>query len=250
MGKIRKTLQRLVISMLVLTALIPQICQAEEKDVIDLAKEYFAQGDYEGGISLLEEAATEGNVQAAYDLGYYYQFGQYVEQDVERAATWYKMVAMEGYAEGLCALGKLYYEYGEGVQRNKLTAGILFQKAAYAGNIEAMSYLGMMYWNEETYEKAKEWYETVADMGSSAESGSLTEFYVSDAMYELGNMYRYGFGVEKNYVVAKEWYERAAEKDCGPAMYSLGSMYENGEGVEINTELAQEWYAKYAEAQG
>ena len=69
----------------------------------------------------------------------------------------------------------------------------------------------------------------------------------ADAMYELGESYNYGLGVEENGEQAVEWYRKAAELGHAGAMYGLGGCYYFGKGVEVNEEQAVEWYRKAAE---
>ena len=69
----------------------------------------------------------------------------------------------------------------------------------------------------------------------------------ADAMYELGESYNYGLGVEENEEQAVEWYRKAAELGHAGAMYGLGGCYYFGKGVEVNEEQAVEWYRKAAE---
>ena len=67
------------------------------------------------------------------------------------------------------------------------------------------------------------------------------------AMFNLGNCYKNGEGVEKNYEEAVKWYKKAAEKGNATAMCNLGNCYYNGNGVEKNDEEAVKWYKKAAE---
>lgn len=70
-----------------------------------------------------------------------------------------------------------------------------------------------------------------------------------DRMSDLGEMYRTGRGVKKDYEAAKEWCGKAAEKGSGAAMNSLGYMYESGELGEPNKSKkpVMKWYKKAAE---
>jgi hypothetical protein len=82
---------------------------------------------------------------------------------------------------------------------------------------------------------------------SSAELEKKAAAGDAEAMYRLGDTYRWGFGVEKNAEKASEWYTKAAEKGNAGAMDRLGGMYAEGQGVEKNAEKAVEWYTKAAE---
>jgi TPR repeat protein len=67
-------------------------------------------------------------------------------------------------------------------------------------------------------------------------------------MYNLGDCFENGKGVEQNSTKAVEWYTKAAEKGCSGAMSNLGYCFENGEGVEQNLAKAVEWYTKAQDA--
>ena len=86
---------------------------------------------------------------------------------------------------------------------------------------------------DQSYEKAKEYFEAAASRG-----------YV-DAQKCLGSMNRDGLGVDQNYEKAKEYFEAAASH--AEAQYNLGVLYANGQGVEESNETAREWWMKSAE---
>lgn len=61
----------------------------------------------------------------------------------------------------------------------------------------------------------------------------------AEVLYRLGQMYRNGWGVEKNLPKAAAWYQNAADQGHAPAMYNLAGMYHNGQGVtkDINAAI-------------
>jgi len=68
----------------------------------------------------------------------------------------------------------------------------------------------------------------------------------AEAQFNLGALYRVGKGVKKDSGLAAQWYERAAKKGYAAAQYSFGLMLENGRGVERDRAAAREWYIKAA----
>ncbi len=48
------------------------------------------------------------------------------------------------------------------------------------------------------------------------------------AMYNLGNLYYKGEGIEKNLEMAFHWYQKAAKKGYNVAQNNLAVLYENG----------------------
>lgn len=70
----------------------------------------------------------------------------------------------------------------------------------------------------------------------------------SDAMIELGNLYRHGEGVPKSAKRAFNLYMQAANLGNAHGMNLVGVLYSNGEGVKASDEKSYEWCRKAAEA--
>jgi hypothetical protein len=77
----------------------------------------------------------------------------------------------------------------------------------------------------------------------SAEKGNTV------AQNKLGNIYRYGYGVTKDYKKSFNWYKRSAEKGHPEGQYNLGLAYLFGYGVAIDNQKAYNWLLK-ADKQG
>jgi hypothetical protein len=69
------------------------------------------------------------------------------------------------------------------------------------------------------YSVAMVWYSKAADLGNA------------QAEVEIGALYRYGWGVQKNLENALNWYAKAAENGNAAAEYQVGLMYWRGEGT-------------------
>ena len=67
------------------------------------------------------------------------------------------------------------------------------------------------------------------------------------AQTKMGNLYRNGDGVAKDYVKAMYWYRKAANQGFVGAQNNLAVMYEQGLGVPKNKPEAIKWYQKAAE---
>ncbi len=63
-----------------------------------------------------------------------------------------------------------------------------------------------------------------------------------EAMANLGMLLRDGRGVPQNYVEGARLLKAAAEHGNAPAQYSLAAMYENGQGVSLDQQTALMWY--------
>ena len=69
-----------------------------------------------------------------------------------------------------------------------------------------------------------------------------------DALGNLGNMYGFGRGVERDVRKAHEYWSRAADKHLGTAMFNIAVIYFNGEGgFPKDDALAAQWYKRAAE---
>lgn len=68
-----------------------------------------------------------------------------------------------------------------------------------------------------------------------------------DAMFCLGNCFKYGRGVPQDYRHAKEWYEKAAHLGHAEAQYNLGRCYKKGLGTDVDYAEAYSWFLKSAE---
>ena len=77
----------------------------------------------------------------------------------------------------------------------------------------------------------------------------LAEQADADAQYNLGLMYRNGWGIPENDSEAVKWYRKAAEQGFAQAQSNLGHIYAEGLGVAANNIKAYMW-SSLAKAQG
>ena len=71
----------------------------------------------------------------------------------------------------------------------------------------------------------------------------------ADAQYSLGNNFRKGEGVPRDYAESVRWYRKAADQGEAKGQYALGCMSYYGQGVPQDYTEAVRWYRKAA-AQG
>jgi len=83
--------------------------------------------------------------------------------------------------------------------------------------------------------------ENFSKLNLRAEQGDV------EAQFELGFMYDFGSGVEKDASKAVYWYQKAANQGDATAQFFLGSMYDYGNGGEKDDTMAVYWYKKAAE---
>jgi hypothetical protein len=73
-----------------------------------------------------------------------YYFGKGVEQDLEEAARWYNLAALQGNPDGEFYLGRCYSR-GDGVPKDDSKAAFWYRKSAMEGNPDAQFQLGQSY---------------------------------------------------------------------------------------------------------
>jgi TPR repeat protein len=66
------------------------------------------------------------------------------------------------------------------------------------------------------------------------------------AMRNIGHLYRFGKGTEKNLTKAAEWYRRAAEGGLDRAQANLAALYLSGDGVPQSYADAAKWFERAA----
>ena len=76
---------------------------------------------------------------------------------------------------------------------------------------------------------AKPWEDRPAKQGYAA------------AQNRLGDMYRWGWGVTKDYKEAARWFRKAAKQGHDGAQWSLGELYRDGLGVVQDLVMAYVW---------
>ena len=193
------------------------------------------------GISLLEQAADKGDVEAQLLLGK--TFSKDNEggpaQDLAVSFKWFSRAAEQQNAEAQYNLG-LMYAIGQGVAKDEKVAVDWCRKAAEQGLASAQFELGVMYADgllgvAKDEKVAVDWYRKAAEQGFAA------------AQYNLGLMYVDGRGVAKDEKAAVEWYRKAAEEGLASAQLNLGLMHADGQGVAKDEKKAVESYRKAAE---
>jgi TPR repeat protein len=156
------------------------------------------------------------------------------------------------------------YQNGRGVAANRTRAIEWYRKAAAQNDQKAISRLNLIQSNEARFNK------------------TLARARVNDleSLYDLGNMFGEGIGVDADMAKARYWYEKAAsqgfekaqyklglsyykdsssgkdlshafelfrkaaEKGHPAAQFYLGKMYASGQGVKRDYETALEWFSK------
>ncbi|WP_437556590.1 tetratricopeptide repeat protein [Acidithiobacillus sulfuriphilus] len=148
-------------------------------------------------LSALEASAIQGDKQAQFQLGGYYDS----EGDHAEAIHWYRKAAQQGDARAENIIGLAYYK-GSGVPRNYQKAVRWYRKAAEQGDALAENNLGKAYYFgqgvPQNYGKAVHWFHLAAQRG------------LVNAEANLGDAYAHGLGVPRNIPKAIYWWKKAA----------------------------------------
>lgn len=87
-----------------------------------------------------------------------------------------------------------------------------------------------------------------ADVPEADDNGNARELPSdSEALFRLGDYYRYGQGIPEDYLKAFLYYKKAAEQGHAQAQFALGCCYCYGRGTEKDPTLANHWFDRAAE---
>lgn len=181
------------------------------------------------------KAAGQGHVGAQVAAAIHLIAGRGVAGDPKAAAEWLARAAATQDPVANYLLGRLREEEG-GSGRDK--ARDAYRIAAMAGHREARFALAVILAGslaEADRKEAVEWFAKANDDGHRA------------AANRLGEAYRDGIGVSRQYDKAKGYFLNAANQGDAKAMYNLARMQNDGLGGPRDTDHALKWYARAAE---
>ena len=164
-------------------------------------------GKQETFLEKSERQAKDGNLEDQMNLGYMYLYGTNgVEQNFEKAFTYYTMAAEQKDAVALNNLGSLYFS-GIGTNKNIRKALEFFNEAVELGNDNAAVNLAFIYLSggkkdEERNTRAIKLFNMAAEKGNNI------------AKFMLGYAYYKGFMLEPDYAKAYKLISAAAGGDA------------------------------------
>ncbi len=228
-------------------------CNIIRKDYLEAqyALERMSQPGESASLEWYNEAAEYGNTDTQFLLGKMYEYGCGIQQNFEKARTWYvracEPVIKEGWADSCCSgfqelaaenafyhLGKIY-EYGWGVKADNKKAVACFEKAGERYNTESLYTLGNMF--EYVYDDlVQNWDKAYKCYEKAAKSDNVS------AQICMGKAYANG----GNYKEAAKWYNRAAEQGNEKANDYLKWMYEGGKGYIFDFKRIREIHKQAA----
>ena len=173
-------------------------------------------------IAYYEEASEVGVSESAYNLGRIYEFGKGTQKNYQLALQYYQKAEQLGYRDAKAAVQVLLRKINETdlitVQQG-MSGEAYYQQALQACDAKDYSAYSLL----ALY---------------AARGGSL------GGIYSRAWCCRYGLGMMPNTEEALQMFKRAEEKGVIDAPLQLGLMYEYGTGVEKNEETAYKYYCK------
>lgn len=204
-------------------------------------------------LKTIKRRAANGDLHAKNLLGYLYETGIGVPRDYKTAYNHYKDASDNGYKVSTFNVGR-FYDYGWFVDQNTDEA-IEYYKNAMEGDqahqqhmkeIAEVSIPEVQYSMGRIYENG---YGVNVDLSEARRFYELSskKFYPL-AFTSLGLIYEYGKGVEINLVEAAGYYQLGASLSEPTAQCNLGLLYETGGGgVQKSVEYAKQLYMAAAE---
>jgi TPR repeat protein len=210
----------------------------------------------------LLEAAANGDPEAQYAVGWYYERGKSVHVNLNEAEKWWLKSATAGNPKAQSGLGQLAFN------RNDLTeAEKWWRKSAEAGNTNAQCGLGHLTYKRKDLAEAEQWWRKSAEAGNTTAQITLgTRAYKRKDMNQAvswwlkaassgdvraqHNLGFYGYRILGE-AKAMEWIKKAAENGYWQSQNFLGMTYLWGKTgiLERNRVLALAWTTLGIEAQ-
>lgn len=184
--------------------------------------------DYKLAKYWLEEAAKQNYPDALYQLGLFYETGEYgASIDTAKAINYFEHAANYGYTDAQFHIGSIYHYGLYGVLKDYSKAKYYYELAAAKNMREAQFQIGMLFVYgqgvEENLEEARIWFKRSAEQNEP------------DAQFALGLMYMEGQGVEKDIEQAKIWLRKAATQGHEKARETLNSLTNTKNGCYVAT---------------
>ncbi len=171
------------------------------------SKQHLTSGEIEKALPLIKQAAELHNAEAQYNLGYCYQTGTGVEQDLQKAIEWYSKSADKEFNDGLYQM-MMAYGNGTGVEQDFGKAFDYALKCAENGEGTCMWNVVNSYYEGMGVEKdLKKMVEWATRLGKLENPENLAKSgYITSARLQLAYMYRDGAEIEQDNFKSYLWF--------------------------------------------
>lgn len=181
--------------------------------------------DYNKAKHLFELASTHDNPYSVTNLGYMYEHGFGVEQDVQKAIQYYTKGAELGNNTSYNNLALIYY-FGAGGMDCDFNSAIHYFKQVNTNEYQVCNYLADCYYLLGEYKNALKYIKE--DRKGNDYIGSFL----------LGKMHCYGYGVKQDSALAIPLLEKAVEQEYNLAILDLIEIYAKDEKHKDQEKLA------------
>jgi TPR repeat protein len=209
-----------------------------------LAKIYYTQKKYPESFEHRMKSAKSGDASSMNDIGYMYHLGQGTPKNLNEAFKWYAASADKGLGMAMHNVAVMY-TYGEGTEKNLLAAKSWHEKAIAAGYKQSEDKLKEV---EKLLNPSTATTNTTAANPTTTPKNPVVipkeESLINDINRKGVELYN-----QKKYTEALPVLREAAGKNDPEALYLLGTMYDFGYGVTVNLDAAIMYYED-AEALG
>ncbi len=181
-------------------------------------------------LSWYQQAAENGSVAAATELGFCYLLGRDTARQPQKAVAWFTAAAQQGDATAQYNLATLLSS-GIGVKRDPAQAAAWFGLAAAQGQVEAQYRLAEAYAQGQGLPRdsvqAEQWYKLAAQQDHPGALAAMAQVYA-----QAGDDH-----------AAFSHYQRAAAQGHAEAQYGLGVFYAEGRATAVDARLALRYLA-------
>lgn len=186
--------------------------------------------------ALLIKEEAQKNQDFKKGLDYY--LGNTVPTDYWKAVPLFRKAAERGHAEAQYWLGTCYLK-GHGVVESEEKSFSWFVKSIQSGSVNGRVKLSELMENKMCISQAESRRISMLELENKGDG---------TAVYILGLIFNYGWGVEKDKPRSFNYFEKGALKynNLG-CMAALGSIYAEDNGVPKDEAIAAEWYRKAAQ---
>jgi uncharacterized protein len=244
MPLLTKTSNRVRLLVAALMLLAVSFAQASSEKGAEL----WFTGNYQGAVTIWKEAAANGERSAQYNLGWAFENGLGVIQDLEQSLYWYRLAASKGDRYAQLKLIQIWSDYG-------LASVDFAEIEKYSGEILAVKQGDFMAYLEDEAVQDKAYAKYLLSMFALASSGprekvnSAIERLISAsgqghvlAQFGLGEWYLGSDSGEPAIDEALVWLKKAAEQGYRKAQFELAKIYERGGYHGQDAREALRWY--------
>lgn len=180
----------------------------------------------------LEKAAEQGHQKAIYSLGQVYLEGKGIKKDLVSAYKWFYISALLGNSKSIYQLAVLLLD-NKHFKKQEKSGMKWLKKSADMGNVDAEFKIANIYIDRKEYKIGLKYLEQCALQGKN------------EALFQLAAVYLENNFVKRNYEKAFKNLRKAADQGYYPAYKPLAELYKHGYGTNKNPTMAQ-MYKKMA----